>query len=252
LERPRGDRIFQAKASVLSQMTLGETNDMSLVAVIQARMSSKRLPGKVLLPLNGKSIIMNQIFRVLKSKTVSRVVVATSNETSDDQLVSHLSSMPDIDIYRGSLENVFDRYRDIAAHSTEDYILRLTADCPLICNEEIDELFQKTVSIIADFSSNSHPNGAIKGFDLEFIRREALLGVEVDKLTEYEREHVTPTFYAKQDITKKLYHYEEPFRRSGLNLSVDTADDYRLLLRLENKYELSSLTFREIVQKCLN
>lgn len=216
-----------------------------LLTIIQARLSSRRLPGKVLLPFGNSSILGTLIDRVSKSKSISRLLIATSDETSDDEICRNVSRLGH-SVHRGHLQNVFSRFYEIVEKSQEKYILRITADCPLLSGDLIDETFEIMVSKKVEFLSNSHPLGIIKGFDLEFVTRDRFLEVEQSTLDTYQQEHVMPVFYENPNITKGLINYNLPDRVRALNLSIDSSADYEFLKRLENANQVSQLEYKEI------
>ena len=112
---------------------------MKIVAIIQARMSSARLPGKVMLKLGDKIVLEHVTSRVKLAKSINQVVVATSTDASDD-VISQWCEENQVDCYRGSLTDVLDRYVQAATHFNADYVVRITADCPLIDPHIIDEV----------------------------------------------------------------------------------------------------------------
>jgi spore coat polysaccharide biosynthesis protein SpsF len=211
-------------------------------------MSSQRLPGKALLPFASSSIIHNVLRRVCQSKSWSEVYLATSTELSDNPLANELArSFPAAKVFRGSLQNVFSRFQQIAEQSKVDHILRITGDCPLICPIMLDNLYSQVLDEKLDFASNSHEFGVLKGFDLEFMRRELLLEIDSEALTDYEIEHVTPYFYEKTGIKKKLFAFQHRKEFSNLNLSLDTPQDFELLDELERCFRVSQLTYDQII-----
>ena len=112
------------------------------LAVLQARMSSNRLPGKVLMEVNGKPMIYWQIQRILQSKEISKLVVATSDHPTDDVLVKYLESI-NFEFVRGSLDDVLARFIKVENIYSPDSIIRLTGDCPLLMPELIDSMLKK-------------------------------------------------------------------------------------------------------------
>ena len=110
---------------------------MNVIAIIQARMSSSRLPGKVLFDLAGKPIIWHIVNRLKECKNVNHIVVATSNLSSDDDLVNYCKNNK-IDYYRGSLNNVLSRFTELLDIYKSNYFVRVTGDCPLISPIYID------------------------------------------------------------------------------------------------------------------
>jgi spore coat polysaccharide biosynthesis protein SpsF (cytidylyltransferase family) len=134
-------------------------SDQELTVVVQARLSSTRLPEKVLLPFGQSTVLECLVNRVRRAKSVSRIIVATSNESSDDKLADFIIAKDIAELYRGSLQNVFSRYQEIAMSIESKYFLRITADCPLVCPDLIDAMLIKTKNQDIDFCSNSHEGG---------------------------------------------------------------------------------------------
>ena len=123
------------------------------LAVLQARMSSNRLPGKVLMEVNGKPMIYWQIQRILQSKEISKIVVATSDYPADDVLVKYLESI-NCSFVRGSLEDVLARFIKVENIYSPDSIIRLTGDCPLVMPELIDSMLKKFYEVNVQYLSN--------------------------------------------------------------------------------------------------
>ena len=129
---------------------------MKTVMIIQARMKSSRLPGKVLLPLHGKPMLEWVITRAEKSKVIDTCMVATTTDPADDPIESWCGEHG-VMVYRGSEFDVLDRYYRAAKAVGADHIIRVTADCPLIDAALIDELFEYYQVTEADFSANRLP-----------------------------------------------------------------------------------------------
>ncbi|SDC42774.1 spore coat polysaccharide biosynthesis protein SpsF [Desulfurella multipotens] len=144
------------------------------IAIIQARMSSTRLPGKVMLDLAGKPVIWHVYHRALHSKYVSEVIVATSKDKSDDELVEFLKANS-MNYYRGSLDNVLERFMDIIYEKKPKYVVRITADCPHICPVWIDNqisalsLFDADVIYCENLGCAFEGAGVIKADVLDYI-----------------------------------------------------------------------------------
>lgn len=228
------------------------SNKKTVVAVIQARMSSKRFPGKVLLPFGKSTVLETIVDRVSKAKSISRIVIATSDERSDDVLSDFVIDKKIAQVFRGSLYDVHSRYSQLAKISKESYVLRITGDCPLTCFNLIDNYMDILSSAEYEFASNTHENGIIQGFNLEFIRTEVLANLKHYPIDDYEREHVTTLFYRKANLTKFFFPHPEASDLKSLNLSLDTENDYSLLNTLESKYIISDKTYYEIVKILLS
>lgn len=193
------------------------------LAVLQARMSSRRLPGKVLMPINDKPMIYWQIKRVLKSTSIDDLVVATSIDESDDVLVDYLGSIG-IKTYRGSLNNVLSRFVDIEKIYMPERIIRLTADCPLIMPEIIDRVVNLQKESDSDYCSNTIIPTFPDGLDTEIIKFGNFSKFNASDLTVEDLEHVTLVFHRKANKLKCInYFNEEDF--SNYRWTVDDSND---------------------------
>lgn len=192
------------------------------LAVIQARMSSTRLPGKVLADVGGVPMILRQIERVRAAALVTDMVVATSVDPSDDQLVDVLDSAG-VDFHRGSLSDVLDRYLAVARERGVDRLLRLTADCPLADPAVIDEVAAAHSDAGTDYASNVLVRTFPRGLDVESVTVEALERVSA-VATSAEREHVTQGIYRRPDQFS-LTSVTQPIDRSDLRWTVDEPAD---------------------------
>ena len=139
---------------------------MKVLAIIQARSSSSRLPGKVLMPILGEPMLLRQIERVRRSNLINNIVVATSLDSSDDALVYLLKSRG-INCYRGDLNNVLKRFYDTALCYKTEHIVRITGDCPLIDYEVIDKVISLHLRSNSNYTSNTNPPTFPDGLDVE-------------------------------------------------------------------------------------
>lgn len=164
---------------------------MKTIAIIQARISSTRLPGKVLADIGGKPMLWYVVRRAQAAKRLDQVVVATSNEASDDQIAEFCAATP-VECYRGSEGDVLDRYHQAAQRFNADVIVRLTADCPLLDPEVIDKVvagfYQGQFAYVSNTVRRTYPDG----LDTEVFSREALERAWREAGLLSEREHVTP------------------------------------------------------------
>ena len=165
----------------------------SVLAVVQARMSSSRLPGKVAMPILGKPMILRLIQRLQYSREITKVIVATSNDSTDDELVELLEANS-IEFRRGSLSNVFSRYFAIANEFKPQFIVRITGDCPLIDPLVVDRVVDLARQTGADYASNCHPRKFPRGLDAEVFKLDAIDTLSKLALTDEELEHVTIAF----------------------------------------------------------
>lgn len=196
------------------------------LAIVQARMTSSRLPGKVMRELHGAPMIARQLERIKRARMVSGVVVATSTDTSDDPLVVYLAAHG-YEVVRGSLKDVLARFvRTIDKYQPES-IVRLTADCPLISPTVIDEVVETYLASSVEYCSNTLTPTYPDGLDVEVVRASVLRKVHDAATDPHEREHVTLGVYRHPERFT-LLNYADPSgrNRSDLRWTVDNADDF--------------------------
>jgi len=192
------------------------------VAIIQARMSSSRFPGKVLEPLMGVPLIVFMVQRVRTSKLLDQVLVATSTHASDDQLAATLNSFG-VDCYRGSLEDVLDRFWRAAQLANASHVVRLTGDCPLMDSDLIDTALRGLEDGYGYFC-NIMPPTFPDGLDVEAFTIEALHRAWSNAQLKSEREHVTPYLRSSHSGVKCG-------NWSGAAISFDRFNIYRAVER---------------------
>ncbi len=195
------------------------------LAILQARMTSTRLPGKVMAPLLGEPMIGRQIERLRRCKLIDRLVVATSADRSDDPLAIYCEGL-DLTVYRGSLNDVLDRFRVAASlFPRAKAVVRLTADCPLTDPELIDKVIEHHHEANADYTSNTLGSRTYpQGLDAEVIRPEVLAEAAEKATDPYEREHVTPYIYRRPEIYR-LAGIARHQSLARLRWTVDTPQD---------------------------
>ena len=160
----------------------------NIMALIQARCSSTRLPGKILLPLGGKTVLEQVIDRVKQSKRLDEVIVLTSKEASDDP-VQTLCQEKGIKYYRGDLHDVLSRYYHAAIEYQADYIIRITADCPMYDPSILDKMLEQYQG--QDYMSNTIDRKFPRGLDTEIFTFKTLKSMWKQAKDADEREHVT-------------------------------------------------------------
>lgn len=194
-----------------------------ILAVLQARLSSTRLPGKVLKDVHDEPMILRQIERISQSRLIDKLVVATSTEPSDDALVELLQSA-DIEVRRGPLHDVVARFETVVGEYHPTAIVRLTADCPLTDSNVIDEVIREHVGSAADYTSNTLERTFPDGLDVECFSADAFERMRQSELSDDEREHVTMAFYSHPD-TYVLHSVTQANDVSGLRWTVDVHND---------------------------
>jgi len=163
---------------------------MKTLLIIQARMSSSRLPGKVLKEISGKSMLQRIFERCAQAKLVDHVVLATSRDVSDDPVARHAGEFG-IPVYRGSLDDVLERFHEVAQVFRPEKIVRITGDCPLVDPELIDRSIEKFDEGIWDMAGNVYPPTFPDGLDVEVFSFDVLERAACSALKDSEREHVT-------------------------------------------------------------
>ncbi|MEJ0034120.1 MAG: glycosyltransferase family protein [Bacteroidota bacterium] len=194
-----------------------------ITAIVQARMGSTRLPGKILTEFSGDTLLGHIINRVSKAKLVSKVVVATSTNPSNDQLITWLDRRG-IQSFRGSENDVLNRYYGAAKASGAAHIARITADDPFKDPEIIDAVGEMYLNGKFDFAYNNKPPSFAEGLDTEIFSFAALEKANANAVDPFEREHVTQHFYRNPRLFKQK-NYSSPLDYSHLRWTIDTPED---------------------------
>lgn len=198
-----------------------------ILAILQARVSSSRLPGKVLKPLLGVPMLLRQIERLKKSRKIDRLLVATSTEPSDDP-IEKLCEENGIACYRGSLNDVLDRFYQAARGFDPEHVVRLTADCPLTDAKLIDDVIGFYLDGGFDYASNAIQATYPDGLDMEVFSFSCLERAWREAALPSQREHVTP-FIHQQPHLFKIGHYKNSSDLSHLRWTVDEPKDFELV-----------------------
>ncbi len=195
-----------------------------MLAVLQARMSSSRLPGKVLAPILGQPMIALQIERLRRARRLSGLVVATSAQAEDDPIAACCQEIG-VACYRGPLGDVLARFVGaLAAAGTPKTFLRLTADCPLADWSLVDRCIEAHEASGADLTYTSEGWTFPKGLDVEVVETEALIEADREARDPYEREHVTPYIYRHRERFALHSLTRDPPLR--YRWTVDTPEDF--------------------------
>lgn len=193
--------------------------------IIQARMGSERLPGKVLLPL-GDTTIIGSVIRGCKDS--GELIVVAIPDTPENDILEQEILSHDVEVFRGSEDDVLDRFFQCALIYEPHHIIRITADCPLISNEII-RLVNKA-GYLTDYTSNVLNRTFPKGLDCEYFSYEMLARAHKKAVDPYDREHVTPWI---KRTAKSVGELRLEVDLSYINLSVDTMEDYRRICDLD-------------------
>ncbi len=201
---------------------------MKTGAIIQARMSSSRLPGKVLKLLSGKTVLEHVVARVSLSKMIDEIAVATSTNSADDP-IEEVCKHNSILVYRGSEHDVLSRYYEAAKLFCLDDVVRITCDCPLIDPHVIDETvsFFKTnqYDLVSNCGLNESDNSYPRGLDIEVFSDAVLKKTFKFAREKYQREHVTVYMYEKLNS----FVLSANINYSDYRLTLDTPEDFKLI-----------------------
>jgi spore coat polysaccharide biosynthesis protein SpsF (cytidylyltransferase family) len=207
-----------------------------ILAILQARLSSSRLPKKVLKPILGKPMLLHQIERLQNSKMINKLVVATSDDDSDND-IAQMCIDNNIEVFRGSLNNVLDRFYQCAKFYNPKHIVRLTGDCPLADWQVIDDVIQYHLDSNYDYTNGSVKPAFPDGLDVEVVKREVLEIAWNNATSLSEKEHVT--YYINKRKSKfkiGLLHCKEDL--SHLRWTVDELEDFIFVEKVyQNLYE---------------
>jgi spore coat polysaccharide biosynthesis protein SpsF len=210
---------------------------MKTIAIIQARMSSTRLPGKVLKLASGRTMLERMVERVKLAETLNKVIVATTLDPSDDK-IEWFCHQHGMEVFRGNLQDVLDRYYKAAKLHHADVIVRLTGDCPLMDPALIDDVVNALTAQNADFACNRLPPPFSRtypiGLDVEVCTFDALEKAWKNALEKYEREHVLPYLYVVPGRFKVI-QLDNTDDLGHLRWTLDTPEDL-LLLRWIYRY----------------
>jgi spore coat polysaccharide biosynthesis protein SpsF (cytidylyltransferase family) len=200
------------------------------IAIIQARMSSSRLPGKVLMPLLDRPMIVFMLERVRQARRLDEVIVATSDDPSDDALAATVTAAG-FGCHRGSLTDVLDRYHGAALSRGADRVVRLTGDCPLMDADIVDRALELLETSGADYVSNVEPPTFPDGLDCEAFHFAGLQRACDEARLPMEREHVTPYLRERKDLFRTA-SWQGLSDLSALRWTVDHPDDLAHVRRL--------------------
>jgi spore coat polysaccharide biosynthesis protein SpsF len=203
------------------------------VIVVQARMTSTRLPGKVLMELEGRPLLERELERLGRCTLADEVVLAVTTNADDDLLVA-LADRLGLRWYRGSEHDVLSRYAGAAREAQADLVVRVTSDCPLIDPEETDAVIGALQERRerCDYASNRLEPQLPRGLDVEALWRDVLERMDRLATSRPAREHVTWFCYVERPDLFALHSVRRPVDAHDLRWTVDTADDLAMVRRL--------------------
>lgn len=209
---------------------------MTITVIIQARMGSTRLPGKINLPLGTTTVLEHVIHRVSTANIPDAIMVATTTSDLDDKTVE-LAKKSNALIFRGSEEDVLNRFYEAAKSISASIIVRITADCPFIDPILLDNMLEHFMSTKgSDYLSNTIERTYPRGLDIEIFSFHALSVAEKNAAHTFEREHVTPYIYHHPEVFK-ISQYTQTKNHAHYRLTLDTPEDWQLISTLYQRLD---------------
>jgi spore coat polysaccharide biosynthesis protein SpsF len=207
---------------------------MKTTAIVQARVGSSRLPGKVLMDLGGETVLARVVGRLRHATLLDDIMVATTRSAVDDAIVSECQRLA-VSCFRGSEEDVLDRYYQAAQVCRADVLVRITSDCPLIDPGLVDETISVFYDQQADYASNTITHTYPRGLDTEVFSRAPLGRAWVEARKSYEREHVTPYFYEHPELFR-IASTRGRTDNSQFRWTLDTPEDLQLIRTIYSRF----------------
>lgn len=219
---------------------------MNIDCIIQARIGSTRLPGKVLKEIEGKPLIYYVLDQVNKSKLINRQIVASTTNPKDKILIEKVKQLK-YNTFAGSENDVLDRYYQTAKYFGTNIIVRVTSDCPLIDPEVIDKVIKVFLNNKSDYCSNVQPPTYPDGLDVEVFSFQALARAWKEAHLMSEREHVTPYIWKNTDKFKiSNVAYDKDL--SYLRLTVDQEEDFILVKNIYEKIKKRPILLNDLIK----
>lgn len=199
-----------------------------VVIIVQARMGSTRLPGKVLKPILAKPMLELQLERLQRCKQVDQIVLAIPDSAKEQALLEFAQKLPNIRLFQGSEEDVLTRYYGAAKAAHADIVVRITSDCPLIEPALIDRCIESFLAGSFDYVSNIHRRTYPRGLDTEVFSFAVLELAYREACAQPDREHVTP-FIWRQPECFSMFDVVAEQDYSHLRWTVDSPEDFELV-----------------------
>ena len=218
----------------------------NIVGIVQARLGSTRLPNKVIKKLGNKTILEILLNRLIKSKTISRIVIATTTKKEDD-IIEKIALNSGFEVFRGSEKDVLDRFYNAAREYNAGIIVRITADNPLTDVDLIDSQVEFLIEGGYDYVT---AKGIILGLGSEVFTLNTLKKAWENAKEKYLREHVTPYIYENPEMFKLGYVDPPDFlKREDIRLTIDTIEDFKLYQMLYHYFRnLVNVDIREVIK----
>ena len=223
--------------------------EKSLDCLIQARLTSSRLPNKVMKIINGKKIIDIIFDRVSRSKSLRKIIFVIPSNKKNLRLKKYLKKK-NYNFFCGSEKNVLRRFYMASKKFKSKYILRITADCPFVDSNLVDKLFKYFKSKKVNYASNTNPPSFPDGFDIEIFDFNSLKEAfkKAEKIKDLE--HVTPFLIRNKKLKK--YNLRNKKNLSNCKLSIDTIDDFIRVKKIFNNFDNFNVSYEKILKNCEN
>jgi spore coat polysaccharide biosynthesis protein SpsF len=225
----------------------------NVVCIIQARMGSTRLPGKVMKKIKGKSVLFYVVERVKKSRLIDQIVIATTTNKQDEVIVEEAERL-NVKCFRGSEQDVLSRYYYAAKKFDADVIVRITSDCPLIDSQVSDIIINYYLDHKNeyDYVGNAGPNRENRtyprGLDTEVFSFDVLKEAFDKAKKNYQREHVTPFIYENSERFNIYYlKAEGKLKKPGIRITLDTEQDFELIYKVINHFENIDFNTEDVI-----
>lgn len=220
---------------------------VSTICVIQARMGSERLPGKVMRSLLDQPMLAWIVHRVAKSHLIDGIVIATTLDSRDD-IITHFARERGWTVYRGSENDVLDRYYQAARETHADHIVRITGDCPLIDPTVLDYVIAAYRSAVphVDYATNTLTRTYPRGLDAEVFSFAALERTWREDHNVAWREHVTPYIYRHPD-SFRLLNVVNPTNYAHYRVTADTPQDFELIQRIYEHFGHGDFAWHDLI-----
>ena len=213
--------------------------------IIQARVNSKRLPKKILKDLDGKNNTLEFVINQLKfSKKIDKMVIATTSSNEDD-VISDFAKKNNYNYFRGSDNDVLDRYFQCAKNNNFNIIVRITSDCPLIDPSIVDKVIEKFELMDYDYVTNTFPRTFPKGLDVEIFKFSVLEYMWNNATLPSEREHVTQFLRNKKEF--KIGNLENEQNLSKLRWTLDQKEDYEFLCEIIQRIKKRPILINDVL-----
>lgn len=221
---------------------------MKLCVIVQARLSSTRLPNKTLFPLYNSTVLEVMIERLKPFHKA--LIIATSTQKSDDPIID-VCRKNGIRFFRGSLENVLERFYKTAQYfgaTEKTNIIRLTSDCPLVDAKIIQALLDKHICEQNDYTSNTLNRTFPRGLDIEVFSYKSLQQAYLNATKEFEKEHVTPFIYKTRPNQFKIAQFKDQRDFSKYRLTIDTQEDFDVVEEFISYFDSLYFSYEELIE----